>query len=37
MQIKYISEAQSQAVVHRPEDDIQKLANQSDIPFNVIE
>ena len=37
MQIKYISEAQSQAVVHRPEDDIQKLANQSDIPFNVID
>ena len=37
MQIKYISEAQSQAVVHRPVDDIQKLANQSDIPFNVIE
>ena len=37
MQIKYISEAQSQAVVHRPENDIQKLANQSDIPFNVIE
>ena len=37
MQIKYISEAQSQSVVHRPEDDIQKLANQSDIPFNVIE
>ena len=37
MQIKYISEAQSQAIVHRPEDDIQKLANQSDIPFNVIE
>lgn len=37
MQIKYISEPQSQAVVHRPEDDIQKLANQSDIPFNVIE
>ena len=37
MQIKYISEAQSQVVVHRPEDDIQKLANQSDIPFNVIE
>ena len=37
MQIKYISEAQSQAVVHRPEDDIQKLANQSDIPFNAIE
>ena len=37
MQIKYISEAQSQEVVHRPEDDIQKLANQSDIPFNVIE
>ena len=37
MQIKYISENQNQAVVHRPEDDIQKLANQSDIPFNVIE
>lgn len=37
MQIKYISEAQNQVVQHRPEDDIQKLANQSDIPFNVIE
>ncbi len=37
MQIKYITEAQNQVRQHRPEDDIQKLANQSNIPFNVID
>ena len=37
MQIKYISEMQQQAVQHTPESDIQKLANQSDIPFNIVE
>lgn len=37
MQIKYISEMQNQVVKHNPEDDIQKLANQSDIPFNIVE
>ena len=37
MQIKYISDVQNQLVEHSPEDDIQKLANESDIPFNVID
>ena len=37
MQIKYISDVQNQVVKHNPEDDIQKLALDSDIPFNVIE
>ena len=37
MQIKYISENPNQAVQHNPEDDIQRLANDSDIPFNIIE
>ena len=37
MQIKYISDIQNKTVVHKPEDDIQKLAVESDIPFNVIE
>ena len=37
MQIKYISEMQNQVVKHNPEDDIKKLANDSDIPFNVID
>ena len=37
MQIKYISDMQNQVVQHNPEDDIQKLANESDIPFNVID
>ncbi len=35
--IKYISDVQNQAMQHNPEDDIQKLANESDIPFNIIE
>ena len=37
MQIKYISDMQSQVTQHNPEDDIQKLANESDIPFNIID
>lgn len=37
VQIKYISDMKNQVVNHTPEEDIQKLANDSDIPFNVIE
>lgn len=37
MQIKYISDLQNQVVKHNPEDDLRKLANDSDIPFNMIE
>ena len=37
VQIKYISDIQNQVVEHNPEDDIQQLANASDIPFNIIE
>lgn len=37
MQIKYISDIQNQVIKHNPEDDIQKLAQESDIPFNIIE
>ncbi len=37
VQIKYISEMQNQVVSSTPEEDIQKLANESDIPFNIIE
>lgn len=37
MQIKYISDVQSQVIQHNPEDDIIKLANESDIPVNVID
>ena len=37
MQIKYISDVQNHVVDHNPEDDIQKLAQESDIPFNVID
>ncbi len=36
MQIKYVSGVQMQNVVHNPEDDIQRLANESDIPFNIM-
>ena len=36
MQIKYVSGAQMQNVAHNPEDDIQRLANESDIPFNIM-
>ena len=36
MQIKYINDAQNQVVEHHPEDDIQKLASESDIPFNIV-
>lgn len=37
VQIKYIPDMQNQVVQHNPEDDIQRLANESDIPFNVID
>ena len=37
VQIKYISDMQSQVVSHTPEEDIQKLATESDIPFNIVE
>ena len=37
MQIKYIAENSNQTVQTSPQDDIQKIANQSDIPFNIIE
>ena len=37
IQIKYVSEAQNQVITNNPENDIQKLANESDIPFNVID
>ena len=37
MQIKYISDVQSQVTQHNPEDDRLKLANESDIPVNVID
>ena len=36
MLIKYINDVQNQVVVHNPEDDIQKLASESDIPFNIV-
>ncbi len=36
MQIKYINDAQNQGAVHNPEDDIQKLASESNIPFNMV-
>ena len=37
VQIKYISEMQNEVVSTTPEEDIQKLASESDIPFNIIE
>ena len=37
MNIKYIPENQNNMIQHNPQDDIAKLANESDIPFNVIE
>ena len=36
MQIKYVSDSQMQNIEHRPEDDIQRLASESDIPFNIV-
>ena len=36
MQIKYINDVQNQVAVHNPEDDIQKLASESNIPFNIV-
>lgn len=36
VQIKYVSDAQNQVIAHNPEEDIQRLANDSDIPFNII-
>lgn len=35
MQIKYINDAQNQGVVYNPEDEIQKLASESNIPFKM--
>ena len=37
MQIKYLSDLQNKVVEHSPEDDLRKLANDSNIPFNMIE
>lgn len=37
MQIKYIPESEVKNVQHNPEDDIKKLAEESDIPFNIVE
>ena len=37
MQIKYISDMQGQVTQHNPEDDIQQLANEADIPFNIVD
>ena len=37
MNIKYIPENQNNMIQHNPQDDIAKLANEFDIPFNVIE
>ena len=37
MQIKYIADMQNQVVQNTPENDIQRLAQESDIPFNIIE
>ena len=36
MQIKYVENMQNQVPEYRPEDDIQKLANESNIPFNIM-
>ncbi len=36
-QIKYISDNTNQVIQHNPEDDIKKLARESDIPFNIVE
>ena len=36
MQIKYINDAQNSVAVHNPEDDIQRLASESNIPFNMM-
>lgn len=35
--IKYVSEAYDNNMVYKPEDDLKKLASESDIPFNIIE
>lgn len=37
MQIKYITDIQEQVVQHNPQDDIKRLASDSNIQFNVIE
>ena len=37
VQIKYINDIQNRGVVQNPVDDIEKLATESDIPFNVVE
>lgn len=37
MQIKYMPVEQGQSIQNKPENDIESLANQSDIPFNIID
>ena len=37
VQVKYVSDMNNKNVEYRPEDDIQKLAQESDIPFNIID
>ena len=37
MNIKYISENQNSVIKHNPQDDIAKIANEADIPFNIVE
>lgn len=37
MQIKYMPVEQGQSMQNKPENDIESLANQSDIPFNIID
>ena len=37
MQIKYISDIQNENIKHNIQDDIQKLAQDANIPFNLIE
>ena len=37
VQIKYITDMQNKVVQNNPEADIQRLANESDIPFNIID
>ena len=36
MQIRYVSNTQMKNAVHNPEDDIQRLANEANIPFNMM-
>ena len=36
MQVRYVEGAQNQVQTNTPTDDIQKLANDSNIPFNIV-